>query len=89
MRVGVSIAAPRPSDALSADLDRTRRTRSQVEALIADPSLLGPDFTPIRRLEATAPGLAPLLGWKATGRGTAGSGIAHSEDSAYFNAAIW
>lgn len=76
MRVGVSLAAPRPPDALSADLDRTRRTRSQVEALIADPSLLGPDFTPIRRLEATAPGLAPLLGWKATGRGTAGSGIA-------------
>ena len=72
----MSIAAPRPSDALSADLDRTRRTRSQVEALIADPSLLGPDFAPIRRLEVSAPGLAPLLGWKATGRGTAGSGIA-------------
>ncbi len=72
----MSIAAPRPSDALSADLDRTRRTRSQVEALIADPALLGPDFTPIRRLEASAPGLAPLLGWKATGRGAAGSGIA-------------
>ena len=71
----MSIAAPRPSDALSADLDRTRRTRSQVEALIADPSLLGPDFTPIRRLDASAPGLAPLLGWKATGRGAAGSGV--------------
>lgn len=72
----MSIAAPRPSEALSADLDRTRRTRSQVESLIADPSLLGPDFAPIRRLEPTAPGLAPLLGWKATGRGAAGSGIA-------------
>ncbi|HET7902562.1 MAG TPA: hypothetical protein VFL59_15375 [Candidatus Nanopelagicales bacterium] len=71
----MSIAAPRPSDALSADLDRTRRTRSQVEALIADPSLLGPDFAPIRRLDAAAPGLAPLLGWKATGRGAPGSGI--------------
>ena len=57
----MSIAAPRPSEALSADLDRTRRTRSQVESLIADPSLLGPDFAPIRRLEPTAPGLAPLL----------------------------
>lgn len=72
----MSIAAPRPSDALSADLDRTRRTRSQVEALIADPALLGPDFAPIRRLEASAPGLAPMLGWKATGRGAPGSGIA-------------
>jgi EAL domain-containing protein (putative c-di-GMP-specific phosphodiesterase class I) len=72
----VSIAPARPSDALSADLERTRRTRAQVEALIADPALLGPDFSPIRRLDSTAPGMAPLLGWKATGRGAPGSGIA-------------
>jgi EAL domain-containing protein (putative c-di-GMP-specific phosphodiesterase class I) len=73
---GVSLAPSRPSDALSADLDRTRRTRAQVETLIAEPALLGPDFTPIRRLDAAAPGLAPLLGWKATGRGGPGSDIA-------------
>jgi len=72
----VSLAPSRPSDALSADLDRTRRTRAQVEAIIAEPELLGPDFTPIRRLDAGAPGLAPLLGWKATGRGAPGSDIA-------------
>ncbi len=72
----MSLAPSRPSDALSADLDRTRRTRAQVEGLIAEPALLGPDFTPIRRLDAAAPGLAPLLGWKATGRGAPGSDIA-------------
>jgi hypothetical protein len=54
-------------------MDRTRRTRTLVEQLIADPALLGPDFTPIRRLDANAPGLAPVLGWKATGRGAAGT----------------
>jgi EAL domain-containing protein (putative c-di-GMP-specific phosphodiesterase class I) len=47
-----------------------------VEELIAAPSLLGPDFTPIRQLDATAPGLAPVLGWKARGRGTPGTDIA-------------
>ncbi len=47
-----------------------------MEQLIAQPSLLGPDFTPIRALDASAPGLAPLLGWKATGRGTPGTHIA-------------
>lgn len=69
----MSLAPARPSEALADDLDRTRRTRSMVEQLIADPALLGPDFTPIRRLDLAAPGLAPVLGWKATGRGAPGT----------------
>lgn len=72
----MSIAPLRPSDALSAGLDSTRRTRELVEQLISQPSLLGPDFTPIRRLDATAPSIAPILGWKARGRGTPGTDIA-------------
>jgi EAL domain-containing protein (putative c-di-GMP-specific phosphodiesterase class I) len=72
----VSLAPARPSDALAADLDRARRTREQVEALIATPSLLGPDFTPIRALDAAAPSTGSILGWKATGRGSAGTEIA-------------
>ncbi len=72
----MSIAPIRPTDALSSDLDATRRTRELVEALIAAPALLGPDFTPIRRLSPVAPSIAPVLGWKATGRGTPGTGIA-------------
>ena len=72
----MTLAPARPSEALAADLDRTRRTRGLVEQLIADPALLGPDFTPIRRLDATAPGLAPVLGWKATGRGAPGTPVA-------------
>lgn len=72
----MSIAPLRPSDALSAGLDETRRTRELVEALIAQPARLGPDFMPIRRLDAAAPGLAPLLGWKATGRGEHGTEVA-------------
>jgi EAL domain-containing protein (putative c-di-GMP-specific phosphodiesterase class I) len=47
-----------------------------VEQLIAEPSLLGPDFTPIRRLDAQPLASAPVLGWKATGRGVAGSDAA-------------
>jgi EAL domain-containing protein (putative c-di-GMP-specific phosphodiesterase class I) len=72
----VSIAPLRPSEALSAGLDETRRTRELVEALIAQPSRLGPDFMPIRRLDAASPGQAPLLGWKATGRGEHGTEVA-------------
>jgi len=72
----VSIAPTRAPEDLSADLDRTRRTRALVEQLIAQPALLGPDFTPIRRLDTTEPGVAPLLGWKAIGRGTPGTEIA-------------
>jgi EAL domain-containing protein (putative c-di-GMP-specific phosphodiesterase class I) len=66
----------RPLDPLSADLDRTRRTRTLVEALIAAPSQLGPDFTPIRLLDPVATTAAPIVGWKARGRGAPGSGIA-------------
>jgi EAL domain-containing protein (putative c-di-GMP-specific phosphodiesterase class I) len=72
----VSFTPVRASADLSADLDRARRTRGLVEQLIAQPSLLGPDFTPIRALDAAAPGLAPVLGWKARGRGTPGTDIA-------------
>ena len=72
----VSLSSVRASADLSADLDRARRTRGLVEQLIAQPSLLGPDFTPIRTLDAAAPGLAPVLGWKARGRGTPGTDIA-------------
>jgi blue light- and temperature-responsive anti-repressor len=74
----VSAAVTRPSDALSADLDRTRRTRSQVERLIAEPALLGPDFTPIRRLDAEPTDPSSLLGWKATGRGAPGTSIGNT-----------
>jgi len=56
------------------DLDRTRRTRQLVEALIADPSRLGPDLQPVRRLDATGPG--PVVAWKATGRGQPGTELA-------------
>lgn len=72
----MSIAPLRAPDALSANLDSTRRTRELVEQLIAQPSLLGPDFTPIRHLEAATPSIAPVLGWKARGRGTPGTDIA-------------
>ena len=67
---------PRPSEVLSAGLDRDRRTRELVEQLIAEPSRLGPDFTPIRRIGTGAPSALPLVGWKATGRGDAGSSLA-------------
>jgi hypothetical protein len=72
----VSIAPLRPSDALTNGLDETRRTRELVEALIAQPSRLGPDFMPIRRLDPASPSLAPVLGWKATGRGEHGTEVA-------------
>lgn len=56
------------------ELDRTRRTRTLVEELIADPSRLGPDLQPVRRLDATGPG--ELVAWKATGRGQPGTELA-------------
>lgn len=52
-------------------LDRSRRTRALVEELIADPSQLGPDFQPVRRLADDA-----VVGWKATGRGKPGTEVA-------------
>jgi EAL domain-containing protein (putative c-di-GMP-specific phosphodiesterase class I) len=56
---------------LTDELDQTRRTRLLIEALIADPAKLGPDFAPIRRLADDV-----LVGWKATGRGVAGTELA-------------
>jgi EAL domain-containing protein (putative c-di-GMP-specific phosphodiesterase class I) len=56
---------------LANELEQTRRTRGLVEQLIADPTQLGPDFAPIRRLADDA-----LVGWKATGRGLAGTELA-------------
>jgi hypothetical protein len=56
------------------ELDRTRRTRALVEELIADPSRLGPDLQPVRRLDPTGPG--PVVAWKATGRGQPGTDLA-------------
>jgi hypothetical protein len=61
---------------LSAGLDRDRRVRELVEGLIADPARLGPDFEPVRRLRAESPAAADVVGWKATGRGEAGSDLA-------------
>jgi EAL domain-containing protein (putative c-di-GMP-specific phosphodiesterase class I) len=56
---------------LTDELDQTRRTRTLVEQLIANPAQLGPDFAPIRRLDDDS-----LVGWKATGRGLAGTELA-------------
>lgn len=67
---------PRPSEILSAGLDRNRRVREQVEQLIAEPSLLGPDFSPLRRLDGPTPATGTLVGWKAVGRGAPGTEVA-------------
>lgn len=67
---------PRPSEILSAGLDRNRRVREQVEQLIAEPALLGPDFSPIRRLDGASPATGTIVGWKAVGRGAAGTEVA-------------
>ena len=56
---------------LTEEIDRTRRTRTAIEALIADPAQLGPDFQPIVRLDGSG-----TLGWKATGRGKPGTAVA-------------
>jgi EAL domain-containing protein (putative c-di-GMP-specific phosphodiesterase class I) len=56
---------------LTEEMDRTRRTRTAIEALIADPAQLGPDFQPIVRLNGSG-----TLGWKATGRGKPGTSVA-------------
>jgi EAL domain-containing protein (putative c-di-GMP-specific phosphodiesterase class I) len=52
-------------------LDEARRTRLLIEELIVDPAQLGPDFQPVRRLADGA-----VVGWKATGRGRAGTDLA-------------
>ena len=55
---------------LTADLERARATRVAIEELIADPSLLGPDFQPVRRLADNV-----LVAQKATGRGKPGTEV--------------
>lgn len=71
-----STGRPRPSEILSAGLDRNRRVREQVEQLIVEPSRLGPDFSPIRRLDGPTPATGTLVGWKAVGRGAPGTEVA-------------
>jgi EAL domain-containing protein (putative c-di-GMP-specific phosphodiesterase class I) len=56
---------------LSADVQRTFRTRELIEDLLADPRQLGPDYQPIRRLDDRT-----VTGYKATGRGRAGTELA-------------
>jgi EAL domain-containing protein (putative c-di-GMP-specific phosphodiesterase class I) len=53
---------------MSVDLERTYHTRDLMEALLADPRQLGPDYEPIHSLAD-----GTLLGYKATGRGAAGT----------------
>ncbi len=56
---------------LHADVERVRATRMAIEGLINDPTRLGPDFAPIRRLDDNS-----VVGFKATGRGAPGTDIA-------------
>ena len=48
--------------------EKMRRDRELIEKLIDDPSLLGPDFQPIKDLTTDA-----VVGYKATGRGQTGT----------------
>lgn len=50
--------------------EKIRRDRVLIEALIDDPSRLGPDFQPIKNLHDDT-----LVGYKATGRGQAGTDL--------------
>jgi EAL domain-containing protein (putative c-di-GMP-specific phosphodiesterase class I) len=50
------------------ELERTYRTRELIDALLADPRQLGPDYQPIHSLTDGA-----LVGYKATGRGAPGT----------------
>ncbi|MBV9485529.1 MAG: hypothetical protein JO246_05680, partial [Frankiaceae bacterium] len=56
---------------LSTELHDTYRTRELMEALLADPRQLGPDFQPIHSLTG-----GNLIGYKATGRGATGTELA-------------
>jgi EAL domain-containing protein (putative c-di-GMP-specific phosphodiesterase class I) len=56
---------------LTADVQRTFRTRELIEELLAHPRQLGPDYQPIRRLDDRV-----VVGYKATGRGRAGTELA-------------
>jgi EAL domain-containing protein (putative c-di-GMP-specific phosphodiesterase class I) len=55
---------------LGAELERTYHTRDQIEVLLAEPRRLGPDYEPIHSLADDM-----LVGFKATGRGSAGTGL--------------
>jgi EAL domain-containing protein (putative c-di-GMP-specific phosphodiesterase class I) len=57
--------------ALCDELERTHRMRELIDALLADPRQLGPDYQPIHSLED-----GTLLGYKATGRGAPGTELA-------------
>ncbi len=48
--------------------EKARRDRVLIEALIEDPSRLGPDYQPIKDLSSGA-----VIGYKATGRGQTGT----------------
>ncbi|HUR15484.1 MAG TPA: EAL domain-containing protein [Mycobacteriales bacterium] len=50
--------------------EKSRRDRGVIEALIEDPSRLGPDYQPIRDLAD-----GTVLGFKATGRGQSGTDL--------------
>jgi EAL domain-containing protein (putative c-di-GMP-specific phosphodiesterase class I) len=56
---------------LSSELHDTYRTRELMDALLADPRQLGPDFQPIHSLVG-----GNLVGYKATGRGAEGTELA-------------
>jgi EAL domain-containing protein (putative c-di-GMP-specific phosphodiesterase class I) len=57
--------------ALCDELERTHRSRELIDALLADPRQLGPDYQPIHHLDDDR-----LLGYKATGRGAPGTELA-------------
>lgn len=57
--------------ALRTDVAQTYRTRELIEELLADPRELGPDYAPIHSLVDGG-----LVGYKATGRGAAGTALA-------------
>ena len=50
--------------------EKMRRDRELIEKLIDDPTLLGPDFQPIKDLTSDT-----LVGYKATGRGQTGTDL--------------
>lgn len=50
--------------------EKLRRDRGLIEALIDDPSRLGPDYQPIKSLTDSS-----LVGYKATGRGQSGTDL--------------
>jgi EAL domain-containing protein (putative c-di-GMP-specific phosphodiesterase class I) len=53
------------------ELERTNRTRELINALLADPRQLGPDYQPIHSIADGG-----VVAYKATGRGAAGTELA-------------